>query len=896
MTILARARVVLEGDTVALTKSLKGATVAMNQAGRKMNAIGKSMSLKVTLPILAVGAASVKAFGSFDNAMTQSIAIMGDVSDAMRHEMEEAAKDVARATTIGASTAAEAYFFLASAGLDAAQSVAALPQVARFAQAGMFNMATATDLATDAQSALGLTVDDAQQNLVNLTRITDVLVKANTLANASVIQFSEALTREAGAAMKVFNIDIEEGVAVLAAFADQGVKSQLAGTGLARILRLLSNAATKHSDALQGLEIAVFDSEGAIRNFADILLDMETAFGRMSDEERTAALETIGFTARVQGILLPLLGTSAAIKEYEIGLRNAGGTTRDVSDKQLKSFTAQLKLTWNQVVLAAEALGKTLAPAVLKVGGVVRGLALAFEEMNESTRTATVVIGGLVATIGPMLLLVGGLTLVIAKVNAGIVLLLPKLVLLTSAVWLMRLALGGVLLTALGAFITMMVRTKTAVQGVARAMKDANEKADQLLTTLSPEAAGRAVDAMQAHIDQNQDLLDKLNQNIQDLLEEPAAGFARGFSKRRREIDAEIVLIDERIVGIEETNKRWREQLVILKAVAALGAPEGVELTPAQVAAAEMLERVKESVDALKASWEAATTLNELFGESFNLVEEQAAALEAGIGDLVTAGAGFDEVVGPNGETLRELAELYLELQQQMQDAEVAQAALTQVEEDAKATIQSILTPLEMYDARLLELKEHLDNNRLSQEQYNRAVAQATEELGEAAQQGIAWGQIMERTIENTFQTFIDWTKGADDAFKAFADSVIRELQRISAKFLASKIFNALSSAGVEGKAEGGFVGGGRIALVGEAGPELIKAGRSGLTVAPMNDMEFSAAGAGGSGPAPQIHVTINAVDARSFAELAEANPGAIMGPLLQALHRSAILQGALNR
>ncbi len=61
------------------------------------------------------------------------------------------------------------------------------------------------------QSALGLTVDNAEENLGNLTRVTDVLVKANTLANATVQQFSEALTNKAGAALRILNKDVEEG-------------------------------------------------------------------------------------------------------------------------------------------------------------------------------------------------------------------------------------------------------------------------------------------------------------------------------------------------------------------------------------------------------------------------------------------------------------------------------------------------------------------------------------------------------------------------------------------------------------------------------------------------------------------------------------------------------------
>ena len=102
--------------------------------------------------------------------MTQSLAIM-DTTIEQQKAMEEQALAVSRTTRISAEQSAEAFFFLASAGLNAEQSISALPQVAKFAQAGMFDMATATDLATDAQSALGLTVKDANQNLENLQKL-----------------------------------------------------------------------------------------------------------------------------------------------------------------------------------------------------------------------------------------------------------------------------------------------------------------------------------------------------------------------------------------------------------------------------------------------------------------------------------------------------------------------------------------------------------------------------------------------------------------------------------------------------------------------------------------------------------------------------------------------------
>lgn len=350
-----------------LVTSNKAINASLNLAAKTAGKFQKALSTAMKVGALAVAAgivASVLIFANFDKAMTESIAIMGDVSAAMREDMEVAARDVAKATTFSMSQAAESYFFLASAGLDAAQSIAALPKVATFAQAGMFDMALATDLLTDAQSALGLTVEDTVQNVKNMVRVSDVLVKANTLANATVQQFSEALTREAGAAIKSFNKDVEEGVAVLAAFADQGIKGQVAGTSLSRILRLMGSAAVNSSDAYEKFNVRVFDSTGNMRNLADIIEDLENALLGLSDEARIAALEQLGFQARVQGVILPLLGTSDAIREYEAGLRSAGGITEEVAEKQLTSLGAQFSLLRSGIEDLLFTIGKGLEPVL----------------------------------------------------------------------------------------------------------------------------------------------------------------------------------------------------------------------------------------------------------------------------------------------------------------------------------------------------------------------------------------------------------------------------------------------------------------------------------------------------------------------------------------------------
>jgi TP901 family phage tail tape measure protein len=350
--------------TVFDSKGLRQAQFQLNKVRGNFQNIGRNIAI-AGAAIGGFAAVSVKAFADFDAALTKSTAIMGNMSDEMRTKMSNTARDVAKATTFSASQAAEAYFFLASAGLDAESSIAALPQVARFAQAGMFDMALATDLLTDAQSALGMVIKgDSLANLQEMTRLSDVLVKANTLANASVQQFSEALTTKAGAALKAVNKDVTEGVAVLAAFADQGIKGAAAGTQFSIIMRDLTTKAIQNKNAFAAAGISVFDTAGNMNNLGDIIGDLEGALAGMSDETQKATLLQLGFSDKSLASLTALLGTSDAIKTYEASLRSASGFTNDVAGKQLDTFNAQVQLLQSAFTDVGISVGQQLEPAL----------------------------------------------------------------------------------------------------------------------------------------------------------------------------------------------------------------------------------------------------------------------------------------------------------------------------------------------------------------------------------------------------------------------------------------------------------------------------------------------------------------------------------------------------
>ncbi len=335
--------IVTKGAELA-KRQLSGIGNSGDKSAKGLGKFGTAMKIGVVAGAVAMSKALVSAtkeFIAFDDAMNQSLAIMNATVE-QQEDMGRTARQVALETTFSAKETAESFFFLASAGLDAEQQIEALPQVAKFAQAGMFDMATATDLATDAQSALGLTVSDAQQNLTNLTRVTDVLVKANTLANASVQQFSEALTSKAGSALKVVNKDIEEGVAVLAVFADAGVKGAEGGEKLNQVLRDIPRATAKNGDEFKKLGLEMFDAQGNMKNVADIVEELDRVLKPMSDELKASTLDQLGLNRGVADAVKILSGSTNKIREYESALRDSGGTTQEVSEKQMGSLQSQL--------------------------------------------------------------------------------------------------------------------------------------------------------------------------------------------------------------------------------------------------------------------------------------------------------------------------------------------------------------------------------------------------------------------------------------------------------------------------------------------------------------------------------------------------------------------------
>ncbi len=411
----------LRADASQYFRTMDRVEQRMRRTADTLTRVGRRMTMMVTLPLAIIGGTAVKAFASFDDAMVKSLAIMGDVSSGMQAHMREVALTLSKEGVTSAKDLAKSYFFLASAGLTAQQSVAALATVERFAVAGAFDMALATDLLTDAQSALGLTVADAQRNMENMTRVSDVLTGANTLANATTEQFSKALTSQAGPAMKSYKVGLEEGVAVLAAYADQGIKAERAGNMFGRMLRLMTKGFKDNEAAWRKFGINIFDANEELKPMHQIVKDLSAVLGVMSTKQKIATLAMLGFQARSQQAILPLLGLGDRIEEYTKKLEDMAGITKEIADKQLKSFSSQMKILKNNIVAAGIEIGRILAPTILKINEQIKQLTRWWSSLTDTTKKWVLIIVAAVAAIGPLLMSLGLLLKVLLFIKAAIV-------------------------------------------------------------------------------------------------------------------------------------------------------------------------------------------------------------------------------------------------------------------------------------------------------------------------------------------------------------------------------------------------------------------------------------------------------------------------------------------
>ena len=294
-----------------------------NMATQALNALGQFVG------------DSIQTGMNFDAAMSQVAATMGTTVDQIQ-DLQEFAQEMGRTTAFSANQAAEALNYMALAGYSSEQAMQALPNVLNLAAAGSIDLARASDMVTDAQSALGLSFDD-------LDGFVDQLAKTASTTNTSVEQLGDAVLTVGGTA-KMMAGGTNELNQVLGLLADNGIKGSEGGTALRNVLLSLASPTDAASKTLQALGVSVFDAEGNMRSMQDVMGDLNAAMSDMTSEERTNAISSI-FNKRDLKSVEALLGTTAERwDEVASAIDNAQGAAQAMADTQLDNLQGDVTM------------------------------------------------------------------------------------------------------------------------------------------------------------------------------------------------------------------------------------------------------------------------------------------------------------------------------------------------------------------------------------------------------------------------------------------------------------------------------------------------------------------------------------------------------------------------
>lgn len=269
----------------------------------KITTVAATAVASVTAAFTAASAAAIDIGMNYESSMSQVAATMGITSAAADFQvLSDTAKEMGETTQFSASQAGEALNYLALAGYNAEKSVAALPTVLNVAAAGGMELASASDMVTDAMSALGL--ETAQMSV-----FADQLAVTSQKSNTSVAQLGEAILTVGGTA-KTLSGGVTEMNTALGILADNGIKGSEGGTALRNVILSLSAPTDTAAAALDRLNVKAFDSSGAMRPLQDTFADLNTALSALSDQEKTAVLNEIFNKVDLKSVNA-LLGTSA---------------------------------------------------------------------------------------------------------------------------------------------------------------------------------------------------------------------------------------------------------------------------------------------------------------------------------------------------------------------------------------------------------------------------------------------------------------------------------------------------------------------------------------------------------------------------------------------------------
>lgn len=409
-------------------KTLKG-------VGDKMTSAGKTMTKYVTVPIAGAGAAALKTAADFDEGMSKVAALSGATGEEL-DQLRDKAKEMGAKTKFSASESAEAFGYMALAGWKTSDMLDGIEGIMNLAAASGEDLANVSDIVTDSLTAFGMSAKDS-------AHFADVLAAAMSNSNTDVAGLGEAF-KYVGPVAGSFGYSVEDVSIALGTMANAGIKGSSMGTALRQSLVQLTSPSDTAARYMKQFGISLFDAQGNTKDLMTIMKDLRSTFKMtaidvegaakaaemgedawmeyaasldipMNEQEKLTAITEI-FGARSMPAILSIIQSSDedfnSLTESIYGASEAfdgAGTAAGMSEKMMDNLNGQITIIKSTLEGIAISIGEILMPYVRDLATRLQGFLDKLNAMSKEEKEQMIRIAGIVAAIGPLLMIFGKL-------------------------------------------------------------------------------------------------------------------------------------------------------------------------------------------------------------------------------------------------------------------------------------------------------------------------------------------------------------------------------------------------------------------------------------------------------------------------------------------------------
>lgn len=337
--------------------------------------------------VAGIGTAAIKVGSDFEAGMSKVQSISGASATEIQ-QLAEKAKEMGAKTKFSATESAEAFQYMAMAGWKTGDMLNSIEGIMNLAAASGEDLATTSDIVTDAMTAFGLAADGTTtiikdgytKEVSNATHFADVLAKAASNSNTNVGMMGETFKYVAPVA-GALGFSVEDCATAIGLMANSGIKASQAGTSLRSIFTRMAKPTKEVQAAMDQLGVSLTNSDGSMKSLKEIMKDLRSGFAGLTEAQKAQVAAALGGQEAMSGLLAIVNASDEDYQKLEDSIYDADGAAKEMADTMNDNLQGAITLCKSALESVGIALYEEVQEPMKETVKVITGMV---EDMNEA--------------------------------------------------------------------------------------------------------------------------------------------------------------------------------------------------------------------------------------------------------------------------------------------------------------------------------------------------------------------------------------------------------------------------------------------------------------------------------------------------------------------------------